>query len=258
MISLIFLALVVLITASIYTFQHKLIFFPEILSQNYQYQFEEKHQEFNFKTKDGNSINALFFEVSQPKGIVFYHHGNAGSLRSWGTIAPVFGSLHYNLLIYDYRGFGKSSGKISEENLYEDARLLYRSLLESYNEDSIIVYGRSIGTGIATKIAEEFNPKLLILESPYYNLPDLAKNLMPFVPKFLIRYQLANNERIPRIKAPITIFHGTSDEVVYFGSSKKLEKLLGEKDRLVPIDGGHHNDLAGFEQYHHELGIILE
>ena len=258
MIFLIFIAVISLITASVYAFQHKLIFFPEALSQDYVFQFDQTYEELNYKTPDGHSINALLFKVPEAKGIVYYHHGNAGSLRSWGSIAPIFMNHRYNLLIYDYRGFGKSSGKISEKILYQDARLIYQSLLKSYSEDSIVVYGRSIGTGVATKIAEENNPKLLILESPYYNLPDLAKTLLPFIPSAMIRFQLPNNERIPHIKAPIRIFHGTMDEVVYFGSSRKLEKLLTKKDQLIPVEGGGHNNLADFKIYHTELRKILE
>jgi len=254
----VFLSFFILITVGIYVFQNKLIFFPEKLMPSYLYEFEHDFIEIDYKTPDGVRLNALHFKVNKPKGIVFYSHGNAGSLRTWGYTSDIFLKHNYDLLIYDYRGYGKSGGKISESNMYQDAVLIYKELLKTYREDEIIVYGRSIGTGVASKVALEYNPKHLVLESPYYNLPDLAKKIFPFIPAKLIRYKLKNDERIQKISSPITIFHGTFDEVIYFGSSMKLEKLLQDKDQLIPIVGGHHNDLANFELYHEELANILQ
>ena len=234
-----------------------MIFFPEVLPQNYEFDFHEPFEELNFSTGSGYKINALHFKSDHPRGVVFYSHGNAGSLRSWGFVSQFILAYDYDLLIYDYRGFGKSGGRISEENMYSDANLIYHELTKSYDETQIIVYGRSIGTGVASYVAKNNNPKHLILESPYYNLPDLAKNIFPFIPASLIKYKLPNNEMISEISAPITIFHGTLDEVVYFGSSLKLEKLLKGKDKLIPIEGGHHNDLSDFESYHRELKSIF-
>ena len=258
MIFFIFLSLFILITAGIYTFQNKLIFFPVVLLPNYEFDFPHDFREVDYVTKDGIRLNALHFTVEESKGIVFYSHGNAGSLRTWGYVADVFLRHNYDLLIYDYRGYGKSGGAITEQNLYDDACLIYEELLKTYPEENIVVYGRSIGTGIASKVSMEYNPGQLILESPYYNLPDLAKKIFPFIPSALIRYKLQNDEHVTNVKCPITIFHGTFDEVIYFGSSMKLEHLLHEKDRLVPIVGGHHNDLANFELYHEELSKILK
>ena len=247
-----------MLSAGIYVFQNKIIFFPEELMPNYDFQFDHEFEEVDYKAPDGVRINALHFKVNEPKGIVFYSHGNAGSLRTWGLVADLFLRHGYDLLIYDYRGYGKSGGKITEALLYNDAFMIYEALLKSYNEEDIIVYGRSIGTGVASKVALEYNPGHLILESPYYNLPDLAKKIFPFIPAGMIRYKLRNDQRVGEISAPITIFHGTFDEVIYFGSSMKLEKLLREKDQMIPIVGGHHNDLANFDLYHKKIGEILQ
>ena len=173
----VFTALFILITSFIYFFQHKLIFFPEVLLPNHSFSFDHTFEELNYKTTEGVQINALHFKAPEPRGIVYFHHGNAGSLRSWGLIADVFLDLGYDILIYDYRGFGKSQGRISEEHMYHDAQFIYDELKKQYSENDIVVYGRSIGTGVATKIAADNNPGRLVLESPYYNLPDLAKKI---------------------------------------------------------------------------------
>lgn len=238
--------------------QKKLIFFPEKLSKEYQFAFPHHFEEINYKVEQGVEINALYFNAEQSKGVVFYSHGNAGSLRTWGHIADTFLALHYDLLIYDYRTYGKSGGKISEANLYHDAEFIYKELRNIYDEEHIIVYGRSIGTGIASYISANFQPALLILESPYYNLPDLANKLMPFMPKSFVKYELRNDLHLQKCTCPVIIFHGTKDEIIYYGSSLKLEKLFGEDDRLVTLEGGHHNDLGEFNKYKVELAKALQ
>lgn len=255
---IVFLSFFILLTLGIYFFQEKLIFFPETLPEGYSFHFNQEFDERNYQVAEGIHINALHFKVPKSKGIIFYAHGNAGSLRSWGYVADIFIQHNYDVLIYDYRGYGKSAGRISEENFYHDADVIYKELQKSYQESGIIVYGRSIGTGIAVKIAAEHNPGQLILESPFFNFLDLVGKIMPIIPPWLIRYSFRNDIRIQDVKCPVTIFHGTVDEVIYFGSSLKLEKLLKPGDRLIPIEGGHHNDLENFELFHRELAKALD
>ena len=249
--------LVISIMVGIYFFQERLIFFPDKLPLNHEYTFEHKFEEINYHVDEQVIVNALHFKAENSKGIVFYSHGNAGCIDQWGSIADIFLLNNYDLLIYDYRGYGKSSGFISELNFYDDAIFIYKQLLNDYKENEIVVYGRSIGTGVAAKVASEFNPKQLVLESPYYNLPDLAKKIFPFIPSFLMRYKFPNDQMIKLVRCPVTILHGTFDEVIYFGASQKLEKLLKEKDTFIPIVGGHHNDLANFKSYRKELANTL-
>jgi len=253
----VFITVLVFSSIGLLRYQHKLIFFPEVLPPNYDFHFEQQFTELNYRTHDGGSINALHVRSQNSKGTVFYNHGNAGSLKKWGLIAEDFIKHDYDLFIYDYRGFGKSEGNISEENLYRDAVMLYEAIAYSVGEENIVLYGRSIGTGIATKLARDYNPKCLILESPYYNFKDLVNNIFPFIPSFMLRYDFPNSERIDQISAPITIFHGTLDEVVYFESSLKLKDHFKDIDRLIKIEGGHHNDLSEFIKYQNELSLIL-
>lgn len=247
-----------IISSGIYFFQERLIFFPEVLPPNYPYQFDHDFEEINYRVDEDVTINALHFKVENSKGIVFYSHGNAGNLSGWGDVAEIFLMNNYDVLIYDYRGYGKSSGSVSETNLYMDAMYIYEQLKNEYGEDKIVVYGRSIGTGIATRVASKFHPKHLVLESPYYNLPDLARKMFPFIPSFILRYKFRNDQMVAEVKCPVTVFHGTFDEVIYYGSSLKLEKLLKNGDKLVSVVGGHHNDLINFEVFHDELANILK
>jgi len=205
------------------------------------------------------TINALHFKAADPKGVVLYFHGNAGSLNNWGYVAPDFLSNGYDLFIIDYRTYGKSTGKLNEKALLGDADSLYRFLLKQYPEDQIIVYGRSLGTGIAVKLAQDHSPKMLVLESPYYNFLTLARHHFPFLPNALIlRYRFRTNKWIVHVKCPIYLFHGTDDGIIPYDSSTRLMELIGDKGTLFSVNGGGHNNLSQFREYHDALGKILQ
>jgi len=243
---------------ALYVFQERLIFYPEKLSNKAQFKFDDLVTEFFYETSDGEKINALLFKVENPKGVVYYHHGNAGNLEYWGAKAIDFTGRGYDVLMYDYRGFGKSTGKIKNEKMmYSDAMMIYKKLLHEYAEKDVILYGISLGTGIATKLAHENNPKMLILETPYYSFYDVSKFHYPYLPNsILLHYQFKNNKLLPEIKQPIYLFHGTVDKTVPYNSSTRLAKL-SDNIQLFTIEDGSHSDLNTFNLYHHKLDEIL-
>ena len=244
---------------AVYIFQERLIFHPEKLSDKYKFVFEIPFEELNYPTSDGNNINALLFKAENSKGVVFYHHGNAGNLESWGTKAIDFTSKGYDLLMYDYRGYGKSSGNIKNEKmLYGDAVMLYKKLLYDYKEREIVIYGTSLGTGIASKLARDNNPRDLILETPYFNFYDVSKFHYPYLPNsILLHYQFKTDKYLPKIVCPIYLFHGTEDETVPYNSSERLVKL-SDNIRLFTINDGSHNNLNTYHDYHQWLGEVLD
>lgn len=238
--------------------QEKMLFFPQKLPSNYQFTFNQEFQEFFFKVDKKTKLNGVLFHTDSSKGLIFYLHGNAGSIDSWGNIASIYLKNNYDFFILDYRGFGKSEGKISnEKQLYKDIQIVYDSLKTKYYENSIIIIGYSIGTGLAAQLASTNKPKLLILKAPYYNLPDLAHTYIKILPSFLIRYKFPTNEYITKIKCPITIFHGNQDEVIYVGSSEKLKKLFKPNDQLIILEGQKHNGINDNNIYKKELKILL-
>lgn len=240
-----------------YFMQENLIFFPEKLPPDYTYSFEGNFREVNFDTGGDIRINALHFKAGTAKGLVLYFHGNAGSLASWGDVAKDFTPFGYDVLIMDFRGYGKSTGKIqNEEGLHHDAEFIYKEMLKQYKEEDIIIYGRSIGTGIASKLAVAHSPGQLVLETPYFSFPDLVKHIYPFVPAFLVKYKLANNTYLPEVKCRVSLIHGTKDEIVPYDSSVRLAPLIADF-RFYTIEGGMHNNLSDFEAYHQALKAIL-
>ena len=166
----------------LYFFQEKLIFFPGRIPNDYQYNFNIPHEEIFYQTEENTRINVLKFIAQEPKGIVLFFHGNAGTLREWGFVAQDFVSRNFDLLILDYRTYGKSEGELNEAGLHHDASFIFKELLKTYKEDQIVVYGRSLGSGIAVQLAATNNPGALILETPFFNLADVAKRVAPIYP----------------------------------------------------------------------------
>lgn len=249
--------------------QESLIFYPEILPPGYSFTFSGPFEEVTVPV-DAATLNALLFraknkgtDFKSAPGIVLYWHGNAGSLSSWGAVATDFTSKGYDVMIPDYRGFGKSSGKITnEKQLLDDGLAVYRLLTKTWPENRIIVYGRSLGTGVATYVAQSGKPRMLILESPFLNLTDLASYHYPYLPRLILskflRYPLRNDQRIGAVACPVYLFHGTKDDIIPFDHSVRLEKLIRSSRRLIRIEGGGHNDLSDFSTFDRELGQILQ
>ncbi|GEO05864.1 alpha/beta hydrolase [Adhaeribacter aerolatus] len=243
----------------VFWLQDRLIFFPEKVPAAYRYPFKSNFKEVYLDTPDGNRINALHFMAKQTKGVILYFHGNAGSLRSWGYVAEELVPYGYDVFMPDYRSFGKSTGKLSPQNLYQDGQLPYEYLQQAYPEDKIVIFGRSIGTGVATKVASENKPKLLLLETPFYDFTEVAKTHYPFLPAtLLLRYTFRSDKWIKNVSCLVYILHGTADEVVPFRSGKKLAGLINNPNSLVIIEGGGHNNLSSFLAYHQALARVLK
>ncbi|MFB6305666.1 MAG: alpha/beta hydrolase, partial [Flavobacteriales bacterium] len=216
-----------LIFLFLYLFQEKLIFHPKKLPDDFKFHFDNDFEEKNYYPEEGVKINSLHFftRVSNKKGIILYLHGNSGSNQQWGMVAENYLKRGYDLFTMDYRGFGKSRGKLSENALFMDAHYIYNYLKYQYRENEIIVYGVSLGTGIASYISSINSPKMLILETPYYSLMDLAEHYYPFLPHSLIlNYPLRTAKYLKNVKCPLYIFHGDQDKIVYYKSSLKLKK----------------------------------
>lgn len=242
---------------ALYFFQEKLIFYPDKLERSYQYSFDESYEEMMIKTSDDKLINALLFKADITKGLIFYLHGNAGSLESWGTVAKIYTDLNYDVFILDYRGFGKSEGSInSEKQLYEDNQIAYNLMKESYNEENIIVLGYSIGTGMAAKLASENNPKLLIMQAPFYSFKEMMSNQFYF-PTFILKYKFRTNEYLEQCECPIVIFHGDRDEIVKYKWSLKLKEEFKDKIQLITLHGEVHNGITDNIDYRMELENVL-
>jgi len=254
----VFFVVVVVLFGLLYLFQEKMIFFPQKLAKDYKFNFNGNFEELNITTRDSVVLNGLLFKSKKPKGLIFYLHGNGGSLAGWGSVANAYTDLNYDVFIIDYRGYGKSGGEINgQEQVFSDIQMVYNKLLEKYDESNIIVLGYSIGSGIAAKIASVNNPKALILQAPYYSLVDLMKHYYPVIPTFILKYKFETNKYVEQCNMPIYIFHGLQDNVIYYASSVKLKERIKPTDTLITLQEQGHNGISDNPEYLMELSKIL-
>jgi len=242
----------------LYVFQEKLIFFPQKLEHDYTFHFAPNFEEVNIRTDDKINLHGLLFKSDHSKGLIFYLHGNAGSLKSWGKVAQAYTNLNYDVFLLDYRGYGKSESCISSEaQLFQDIQVAYSEMLKHYSEARISVLGYSIGTGLATKLASTNQPKMLILQAPFFSLTDMMKHTYPIVPTCLLKYKFETNDYIKACKMPIVIFHGDQDRVIYYKSSLKLKDEIKSTDTLITLKGQGHNGMTDNPVYRDEIEKIL-
>jgi len=256
--SIILVTIYLLICTFFYFFQTGFIFFPEKLNNNHKYMFDADFEEINYTVDKNAVINALLFKSKQKsKGIIFYFHGNAGNLNGWGEISHLFLTKGYDFLIFDYRNYGKSYGTFNQENLFNDGLFIYNEIKQKYDEKNIIVYGRSIGTPIASYVASKNNPQMLILETPLFDMKSLKNKYFPFLPNFILKYTFETYTYIKDVKFPVYIFHGTIDNIIPYEIASKLKNYLKSTDKFITIPNGNHNNLDSFKEYHENLDKII-
>ncbi len=257
------------ITAGIYLlamvglilFQNRLTFQTVKMRPEAAFEFQALHKEVYLEDREENlKIHSLFFPAKESSnGIILYFHGNSGNLKRWGQYASDFTSLHYDFLAIDYPGYGKSSGKPSEEGFYASARLAYEWAAAKYKPSDIVIYGRSIGSGPASHLAARVDARLLILETPFYSFRDLSKK-NPFLSIFPIppKQHFPVNEHLEATNCEIALFHGTKDRVVPLSSAMRLKSLVPKSENFIIIPGGKHRNLSDFPEYHGELKRLLQ
>lgn len=248
----------------LYFIQEKRVFDFQPLAENFTYQFDIPFETFNIQTTD-STVSGVHLKAQNPKGVVYYLHGKGSNLghSKWKKIMRhIVNNLRQDVVMIDYRGFGKSKGVISLEGLLIDAQAGYDYTKTLYPEDQITVYGLSLGTSFATYVASKNHPKALILEAPFYSIEDVACSTLPFIPPFMIhavvKYPLRTDLWIQEVNCPIYIFHGTKDEIIPFDSSIRLASLAKTPCDLTIIPDGDHNHLNLTKEYQARIHQILD
>ena len=248
-----------LLLALLWGFQEKLLFHPPVepLAKDFKFPFVLPHEELTV-AHQGEKAHGVLAKAKDSRGLILYFHGNAGDLRHWFDLAEDLASrLRFDVLMVDYPGFGKSEGAIrSEEQLHGMAAEFFRLAKEKAGARPLVVFGRSIGSGLAVRLAAEGSVGALVLETPYLSMESLAGGMFPWVPTFILRYRLRSDLWMPKVSAPVLILHGDRDELIPHASGLALSKLV-RNGRFVTIEGGGHNDLGGSEFYWAELAAFL-
>lgn len=256
----IIVAFTLVIGLIIYFFQQKFFFHPEKLPEDFQFAYENlEAEELSAETEPGVKINYLHFKAEHPKGVVFYLKGNTKSIKGWGKFAVDFTRLKYDVIMMDYRGFGKSTGKRTSQGMKHDIQFVYSLVKQQVPEERIVVYGRSIGTPFAARLAARNEPRLLILNSPIHSLERSINRYIPWLPaKYFMRFNLPTYKYLKGVDCPIKIIHGSDDKLVPVSTAIELSEIQPDNTRLYLILKAGHLDVHKFKEYHRVLNEIFE
>jgi len=250
------------ISLGYFLLQEKFIFVPTISGEPFEIKLSTFASSIFINTPNDGKIHALLLKIHNPKGVIFYLHGNTGSLKRWQFMAEELTSYGYDVFVMDYRQYGQSSGKRSEGILHRDVEHCYEFIEEKYSGQKIIIYGRSLGSGFATRLASRKKCERLVLETPFFNLIDVANSHLPFLPvRYLLRYKFRSDIHIQHIESPILILHGTKDLMVKYNSALKLFRQAessGKDVHMVTLVGGKHSNLNIFPLFRERLEEFLD
>jgi alpha-beta hydrolase superfamily lysophospholipase len=232
----------------LYKGQEKAIFFPRTIAVDAQLDITMPHVEVFIDVPDGARIHGVLFPAENPKGAVLHFHGNMENVLDLEGFAKHYVDMGFSFLATDYRSYGKSRGNLSEANMFRDATLFFDHLVDlGYAENDIVIFGRSIGTGVSLELASRKNPRAVVLYSAYFSMERLVSEAMPYFPVSLIlRYPLDSATYMESVSCPVLILHGDADPVIPLKHAQALAGIHGE---LIVFEGGGHDNLTSFANF---------
>ncbi len=251
------LALYAAVLALLWWGQEKLLFMPEKLPATHRFDVGTDVHE-TWVDVPGARLHALHLRRPAPAGLAFYLHGNAGSLEGWFVNVDLYRRANFDLFMIDYRGYGKSSGRIqSQAQLLDDVRAAWAQVAPHYAGLRRVIIGRSLGSGLAAQLAAEVQPEHLVLASPYASMAQMAAELYPWVPQALLRYPLRTDLILPQVRSPVLLIHGARDDFIAPAHAQRLAALAPQA-RLLLLPQAGHNDLQMYPAYLQALEEVMQ
>lgn len=240
-----------LLGIALFYLQEKFLFHPEPVASDFKYHFKEKTEEVFIPVNRYEQIHFVkFFADTPSRGLVLYFHGNMKNIAHYERNVAFFTSRGFDVWMPDYPGFGKTTGQLTEERMYNHAIQVRKMAEEQFSPHEIIVYGRSLGSGIAAYVAANSANASLVLETPYSSIPSLFSTYAFIYPvNRMSNFKIPTKEYLKDVKEPVLIMHGTRDRTIPMREALKLKTRLKAGDRFVEIEGGKHNDLNSKELY---------
>ena len=236
-----------LLVLFVFVSQSRMIFYPEIPSREIMMTPDRiglVYEPVQLVTDDGIKLDAWFMPREHARGVLLFFHGNAGNISHRLDSLQLFHDLGLAVLIFDYRGYGRSEGRISEQGTYRDAEAAWRYLAEERKIPvrDIVLFGRSLGAAVAAQLATRHTPGALMIESAFTSVPDMAADIYPFLPvRWLARFQYATGEYLASVSCPVLVVHSRDDEIIPFKHGQRLFELAKEPKQWLPIRGGHND-----------------
>lgn len=227
-------------------FQANLVFYPEIgrevvvTPKVVGLQYEDLH----LKTSDGIDLHGWYIPAAQPRGTVLFLHGNAGNISHRLDSVAMLHRLGYGTLIFDYRGYGNSGGKPTEQGSYRDAEAAWQYLTVQRHIPSchIVLFGESIGGAVAAWLAAREKPAALVISSGFTSVPDLGQQLYPFLPvRLLARIRYDTRDSLRAVTAPVLIAHSPGDDIIPFEHGRALYAAANPPKQFLELAGGHNS-----------------
>lgn len=245
---LIALALYLGLVAIMYFAQRALMYFPYTVRMTPEEADFPQAQEVMLRAADGTNVIAWTVPPKENRSVVVYLHGNGGSLAHRVARFRRLVDDGTGLVALSYRGYGGSEGSPTEEGLIADARAAYEFARSTYPKANIVLWGESLGTGVAVALAAEQDVAAVILEAPFTSTRDVASSAYPFLPvTFLMKDQFRSDERIGRVRAPVLVMHGERDRVVPFRLGEQLYAMANQPKDFVRFADGGHEDLDRYD-----------
>ncbi len=235
------------IALALFSFQSRMIYYPELPSRELlstPAQIGLEYESVYMNTADGLRLHGWFLPARGARKVLLFCHGNAGNISHRLDSLKLFHDLGLNVLIFDYRGYGRSQGKPSEQGTYDDAEAVWNHLTQErdFAAQDIIVFGRSLGAAIAAELAARHPPGALILESGFISVPDLASDLYPWLPvRWLARFSYNTRAYLGAVSSPVLVAHSRDDEIIPFKHGEKLFTIANELKRFLELRGGHND-----------------
>ncbi len=241
-----------------YFFQSRFVFFPSRQIDATPDDIGLPFEPVEIQTSDGVKITGWFVPARNAGGTILFFHGNGGNISHRLDSLHIFNELGLATLIIDYRGYGRSEGKVGENGIYLDAEAAWKYLVEQRgtDPDKIILFGRSLGGAVAVNLAGKHKPKALIVESTFTSIPEIGSDAYPFLPcallRLLSRYKFNAREDISQVNCPVLVVHSRDDNMIPFAHGQAIFDAAAEPKEFLEITGSHNNGFVTSGQTYKE------
>ncbi len=228
----------------LFVFQKRLLFFPTTEIRATPASNDWDYQE-SILSIDGFETFGWFIPAqTETSQTVLFSHGNAGNIGDRLETIRIFHELDFNVAIYDYGGYGKSTGSVSEQRCYADARAVWSYLREERRiaASAIVLFGRSLGGGVTAQLATEVDAAAVVLESTFFSIPRMAQELYPVFPSsLLVRHRFDSGSKVAHVQEPILHIHSSGDELIPYSHGQALFDASTEPKEFLELRGGHND-----------------